>query len=541
MRVTHHARVRRGGFTLVELLVAAAVSILLMVILTEAFKRGIDMFRTLRAQGQLQERLRLASIGMRDDLASFHFDSPKNGSASQNQNYLSDIDLRTSTSSNLLGVPGAVDQPPELGFFRIIQLSDLSDPANNPNFEPCKPEGTDGDGMLFTRATTHALHFTVLRRERSPAVISKNPVDPSYLFRTQEALTVIGTPMGPRAWPNNYIDPPDFREQNTFSSRWAEVAYFLYPSGRSANGTQLYNLYRRQKALVPDPDPTGPTGIPTGDVPYTANTDISFRQQYVQPPPQQPVALYNRPGIGDGLPYGIGTGPGITQPCNRFSMQPADTTNDPRCAGVMGSPASNYMAPPPYLGWVPYPRLQDETTNVLKIGDDIVLSDVLSFEIKVMWDSSPQLIVNPNPGPPVILNPAYVAPPRLTYNFPNLAGVNTVNTDYPFDYLPVSPQNQVLSTPNAFNGGTQQRVFDTWSGNDRVKNNLGIPADKYARPRPGAPAGAGPAWSDTTPAGQLQTGARIPLRIRVRAVMIRLRIWDAKAEQTRQMTIIMDL
>src|SRR5205085_3529206 len=73
MRVKHDARVRRGGFTLVELLVAAAVSILLMVILTEAFKRGIDMFRTLRAQGQMQERLRLASIGLRDDLASFHF------------------------------------------------------------------------------------------------------------------------------------------------------------------------------------------------------------------------------------------------------------------------------------------------------------------------------------------------------------------------------------------------------------------------------------------------------------------------------------
>ena len=98
MRSERLHRSRRGGFTLVELLVAASVSILLMVILTEAFKRGIDMFRTLRAQGQMQERLRLASIGMRDDLASFHFDSPKNGSGSQNQNYLSDIDLRTNTA-----------------------------------------------------------------------------------------------------------------------------------------------------------------------------------------------------------------------------------------------------------------------------------------------------------------------------------------------------------------------------------------------------------------------------------------------------------
>src|SRR5881396_2085341 len=104
MRVQHHARVRRGGFTLVELLVAAAVSIVLMVILTEAFKRGIDMFRTLRAQGQLQERLRFVSIGMRDDLASFHFDSAPGASSNVNQNYLRDLDLRNDVDNNT-GLP----------------------------------------------------------------------------------------------------------------------------------------------------------------------------------------------------------------------------------------------------------------------------------------------------------------------------------------------------------------------------------------------------------------------------------------------------
>ena len=33
----------------------------------------------------------------------------------------------------------------------------------------------------------------------------------------------------------------------------------------------------------------------------------------------------------------------------------------------------------------------------------------------------------------------------------------------------------------------------------------------------------------------------IPLRVRVRALQIKLRIWDQKTSQTRQMTIIQDM
>jgi hypothetical protein len=106
--------------------------------------------------------------------------------------------------------------------------------------------------------------------------------------------------------------------------------------------------------------------------------------------------------------------------------------------------------------------------------------------------------------------------------------------------------NGVLATPAlaGFPAMPPLRVFDTWAGNDRVKDQLGNPVDMYARPRGGAGNGYQlyPAWKEADPAAaKVQTGARIPLRIRVRAVMIRVRIWDAKAEQTRQITIIMDL
>src|SRR5262245_46922109 len=96
----------RRGFTLVELLVAAGVSLVLMLIITEAFKRGIDMFRAMRATGNMQERLRLASTVLRDDLASYHFPQVSNAGSLQ---YVSVL----TQDPNLY--------PPADGFFRIYQ------------------------------------------------------------------------------------------------------------------------------------------------------------------------------------------------------------------------------------------------------------------------------------------------------------------------------------------------------------------------------------------------------------------------------------
>src|SRR5436309_2742796 len=82
----------RPGYTLVEMLVAAAVSILIMVILTGAFQAGLDSFRKLRAQGNLQERLRMARTSLSDDLSQPHFEQTQGGWSSLD--YLSNQDLR---------------------------------------------------------------------------------------------------------------------------------------------------------------------------------------------------------------------------------------------------------------------------------------------------------------------------------------------------------------------------------------------------------------------------------------------------------------
>src|SRR5271168_5463222 len=63
----------RTAFTLPELLVATALSLVIMAIIAVAFQKGIDAFRMLRAVGSMQDKLKSAENVIKRDLASEHF------------------------------------------------------------------------------------------------------------------------------------------------------------------------------------------------------------------------------------------------------------------------------------------------------------------------------------------------------------------------------------------------------------------------------------------------------------------------------------
>src|SRR5438132_12709355 len=65
----------RGAFTLVEMLVATALVMFIMLILSEAFVAGLNAFRTLKGIGDMEERLRHAAIAIRNDLQADHFEA----------------------------------------------------------------------------------------------------------------------------------------------------------------------------------------------------------------------------------------------------------------------------------------------------------------------------------------------------------------------------------------------------------------------------------------------------------------------------------
>ena len=134
---------RRAGFTLVELMVSAAVCVIIMAVLSTVFQTGIDTMRDMRSIGTLQDQLRAATEMIRHDLQADHF-VPRD---------------RDPSTHKLLSGPRLSDQwlneptwqPPIGGFFHIE--SDGS----------WVTEKHDGDNFNFTQSVNSPnflLHFT---------------------------------------------------------------------------------------------------------------------------------------------------------------------------------------------------------------------------------------------------------------------------------------------------------------------------------------------------------------------------------------------
>jgi type II secretory pathway pseudopilin PulG len=204
----------RAGFTLIELLVAMALTMFIMIILSQAFATGVDVFSQLKAVGDMEENLRAATTSLRSDLAADHFEGRRR---------LSDPDILSSR--------------PKEGFFRIGGATTTI------------AEGSSG-GVASSRTTTRVLHMTVKRRgnQRQDFFSASVPAGSPLLDPTNKTTF--------------FQQPPDVRLQDnalTYTSQWAEVAYFLVQTGTTVTpnqvgtgGTPLFALYRVERVVVPD-------------------------------------------------------------------------------------------------------------------------------------------------------------------------------------------------------------------------------------------------------------------------------------------------
>jgi hypothetical protein len=401
----------------VELLVALALILFIMAILSQAFISATGTFRNLKALGDMMTKLRATTQLLQRDLSADHFNGKKR---------LSDQNFYT------FG-------PPQQGYFQIYHGSDPTIPGN-----PSVVEGTDLNGFNSYRCVDHSLAFTIKVRGN----------------QLGDFLTAGAPPQLLTSSPS--FGPVEARLQSSaYSYQWAEVAWFLKPSINPATGQQdvtaadpvtgaagvpLYTLYRRQRLAVPDNSLVNPP-IPVGQL----------------------------------------------RDCLELSCWPNGTSL------YFNNPTDLTVPPRRFGGGVPttFTTLAQDVA-VLKpanaaalAGSDIQLTDVVSFEVRVN---------NPD--------------------FPFFFFFNNVD---PFVTL-FDPSLSFFRTGNPLFGNAM--VYDTWS---TVLDGL----------------------SDYSQAlqffffdfGQQATSITMPMwdgfsGPNVQALQITIRIWDAKTNQTRQVTIV---
>jgi prepilin-type N-terminal cleavage/methylation domain-containing protein len=446
---------RRQGFTLVELLVAMALIIFMMAILSGAFQAALGTFRNLKAQGDLAEKLRATAQILQRDLAANHFDGNRR--------------LSDPTFWN--------NGPPQQGFFQIWHSSTGA------------PEGLDLDGIGSYRSIDHKLAFTVkLVGNDMGDFFSASAAGSGNVWTPPIPPATTGTPVVPQL-PGGLgigaiqtFGPPESRYQppvgvasvTGYNYQWAAVAWFLQPQMNPTTGQQdttvvdpatgsqpvpLYTLYRRQCLLVPDNNLVALATTPIGGVP--GNLISNFLEMSCLPDPNTGTTIFfNNPTD-------------ITMWANRSSS-----------------------------GWGGQTIYTSIPATSSLYGSDIVLNDVVSFDVRVLP-----------------LYPVGVIPPVDPF----------VTLWDPFF------NNFTYTDPTGGNGTV--RVFDTWSSFSNGQQNYST------WNTPGTAGTSIPFWTATPltyvyPVGsgqQITVTGSGPI---IRAIQVTIRIWDFKTNQTRQVTIV---
>jgi type II secretory pathway component PulJ len=318
----------RSGFTLVELLVATALTILIMAIMATAFQTGMDTLSQLKSVVGLSEQLRSAQTVLERDLSNSHLTDP------------SDSPVRV--SSNM--VTNTSWTSPNHGYLSILQGSMPTTTANAPYYQ----EGTE-DGLTSFRATDHVLQLTVQLSGKSP--------QEAFFAPASGVMSAGGAPVA--TMPGVSLTDYDPSGQQLVS-RWAEVSYFLKQTsiqtvGDPTQGLQslpMYTLYRRQRVLAPVAVPLA-AGFNPADYP-DLSTSVAQTTPVVQ--------------------YQLNSPDSLTTVANRLGG-----TNEP----PLTAPPATWPTGIP----CPYPI--SPIASPTYYGADVLLNNVLSFQIQVLADPPP--------------------------------------------------------------------------------------------------------------------------------------------------------
>ncbi len=191
----------------------------------------------------------------------------------------------------------------------------------------------------------------------------------------------------------------------TIESQVAEVAYFLVQDGPmidASAGLRLFTLYRRAMVVLPG------VGIGLG-----GDSTLAFYNSY---------DVSARMEGGNRVANTLGD---LTKPENRFNR--------------------NSVAFPQRFFFLPLPALLPFNAASQRLGDDILMTNVLSFDVQVYDPGAPVFDVTEGPPPPPASRPIVAVEPRdVSYLGPLADGIvkQWINATYPATFQlnpPIAP------------------------------------------------------------------------------------------------------
>ena len=347
--------------------------------------------------------------------------------------------------------------PPRQGYFKISE-------GGNTVVEGLPTT----DGVTYQRsgsAADHRLAFTSRLSGKNPDdfyVTAFEQYNPGSDYNSLVGLFNSGGTLQASKNSQRYDFTP-----GVLHSQWAEIAYFTRANNRTANGTPLMDLYRQQRAVLPSNSEAN--GLAISDTmpapPYPANTSK--------------------------MPY-----------YENFSCK----SN----AGKIYFNSPSDLTMPNY-------RMLSGVPNTLYANSDLLITDVISFDVRILPDSS--------------LN-----------DFSLISSL-------PYNFYRYNNQNSSAQTPPC--------IFDTWTtGNDGTQYDIGnfnsgvwqpTAWDSTKSPLFPAPNNTGinpatliPIWNHNRSgmAGNIFTPNK---GLRINAIQVSIRIWDEKSQKAREFKIIQRL
>jgi len=494
----------RNGFTLVELMVAMALIILMLSIMSQAFVIATGTMQGLKEVADMQEKIRPAITLLQRDLGANHFEGSKK---------LSDPEFWD-------------NGPPKEGYFMLWQ-DNAFEPASG-----VEPSGDEGayNGVSFRRSAAfanHMLAFTVKLPGKSPNEYFESSLSSLGGAFGNTFFNGPGTPLGMTDSNIRRFE----KDSSLIHSDWAEVAYFLgpheptnvnYPSpspdgytdGKAGPALPYFNLYRQQRLVLPSYNiaevnlPTPPDNATNRDLlselsfhPGEYSAPVPFPNPQMLPPnPQYPqssaILKFNNPND-------------LTVPWKRMgnrsffydnNLNPKDFDN------------STYLGKP-----IAGKPLFTEITNG-KVNTDIIATNVISFDVKFLTDDQ--------------------------YDYEDLF---TIGSRVPYkNHLSVSNYisqiNQIVTSPSLPH--FRSAVFDTWTLD---QGGIGFNQSSLQQNLPQYDFGTY-IYTKWRPFSNSKNVKTIPFwnwnsntGLNIKAVQISLRIWDQKSNTAKMFVVVQKL